>query len=187
AQRRRLPPAQTHRCLHPERGQRPAAGRGHPALPRPSPPPGAGPARVVATRPGRPPGHVPDHPRLLGPPRLGRRLPAPPRQADRGPRRPRRDRTAARPAPGAPRPAQPPPLAETSSSTHEHRTTRSQQRCRPATVMTALWLAPLDGVALTVARGVEGGRPAAVAATGAAVVLLVFLDRDDCLDVAAAQ
>ena len=85
-----------------------------------------------------------DHPRLLGPPRLGHRLPAPPGQAARGPRRPRRSRTAARPAPRAPGPAQPPPLAEKPGSTHEHRTGRSPQRCRPAAAMTALRLARLD-------------------------------------------
>ena len=91
------------------------------------------------------------------------------------------------PAPRAPRPAPPPPLAATSSSTHEHRTTRSQQRCRPATVMTALWLAPLDGVAVTVPGGVEGRWPAAAAAAVTAVVLLVFFDRDDRGDAPAAQ
>ena len=44
-----------------------AAGIRRPAAPAP------GPARMVATRPG----HVRDHPRFLGPPRMGRRLPAP--------------------------------------------------------------------------------------------------------------
>ena len=37
-QRRGLPPAQAQPGLHPERGQRPAAGPGHPALPHPGPP-----------------------------------------------------------------------------------------------------------------------------------------------------
>ena len=50
-------------------------------IPARAQPPGAGPARVVATRPGRAPGHVRGHPRLLGPARLGHRLPAPPGQA----------------------------------------------------------------------------------------------------------
>ena len=79
-QRRGLPPAQAQPGLHAERGQRLAAGPGHPALPHPGPPqpPGPGPARMVAARPGRAPGHVRGHPRLLGPPRLGHRLPAPP-------------------------------------------------------------------------------------------------------------
>jgi site-specific DNA recombinase len=45
----------------------------------------------------------------------------------------------------------------------------------------------LDGVAVLVVPGVEGGRAAARAATLAAVVLLVFLDRDDGLDAALAQ
>ncbi len=43
-------------------------------------------ATVLATRPGRTPGHVRGHPGLLGPARLGRRLPAPPGTAARGPR-----------------------------------------------------------------------------------------------------
>jgi len=47
--------------------------------------------------------------------------------------------------------------------------------------------AALDGVALAVVPGVEGGRPASAPAAGAAVVLLVFLHRDDGLDAAAAQ
>ena len=67
-QHRRLPPAQAQPGLHPERGQRPAARPGHPALPhpRPPPPPGPGPARMVAARPGRPPGHVPRSPSTPG-------------------------------------------------------------------------------------------------------------------------
>lgn len=45
--------------------------------------------------------------------------------------------------------------------------------------MTALWLAPLDGVAVLVARGVEGRRAAAAPPAVAAVLFLVFFDRDD--------
>ena len=97
AQHRGLPPAQALRGLHPRRGQRPAARRGRPAPPQPRPPPAPGRARMVAARPGRPPGHVRDHPRLLGPPRLGHRLPAPRHQADSRASRPRRSRTPARP------------------------------------------------------------------------------------------
>ena len=79
AQHRGLPPAQTLPGLHHQRGQRPAARGRHPAPPHPRPrsPPAPGPARMVAARPGRAPGHVRGHPRLLGPPRLGHRLPAP--------------------------------------------------------------------------------------------------------------
>jgi len=47
--------------------------------------------------------------------------------------------------------------------------------------------AALDGVALFVASGVEGGRAAARAAAAAAVLLLVFLHRDDRGDPALAQ
>src|SRR5437870_2424486 len=83
----------------------------HLALPQPRPPqpPGPGRARMVAARPGRPPGHARDHPRCLGPARLGQRLPAPPGPAARGPRRSCRGRAAPCPAPGAARAAQPPP------------------------------------------------------------------------------
>ena len=112
--------------------------------PGPPQPPGAGPARVVAARPGRAPGHVRGHPRLLGPARLGHRLPAPGHQTDSGAGRPRRSRTAACPAPRAPGPAQPPSLAEKSRCLNEHRTGRSPQRCRPAAAMTALRLARLQ-------------------------------------------
>jgi hypothetical protein len=106
-----------------------AEGSGHPPLPCPGPPQpsGPGPARMVAARPGRAPGHVRGHPRLLGPPRLGHRLPAPPGQAAHSPRRPRRSRTPARLAPRAPGPAQPPPLAEKPGSAHRHRTGRNPQ------------------------------------------------------------
>src|SRR2546430_10203514 len=41
--------------------------------------------------------------------------------------RSRRGRTPARPAPSAPGPAQPPPLAEKSGSPHRHRTGRSEE------------------------------------------------------------
>src|SRR6266487_2285874 len=47
--------------------------------------------------------------------------------------------------------------------------------------------AALDGVAVLVAPGVEGGWAAATPAAGAAVLFLVFFDRDDRLDAAAAQ
>ena len=55
------------RALGIQRSRIPAR-RNRPALAR---------ARVVAARPGRPPGHARGHPRRLGPPRLGHRLPAP--------------------------------------------------------------------------------------------------------------
>ena len=104
---------------------------------------GPGRARMVAARPGRPPGHARDHPRCLGPARLGQRLPAPPGPAARDPRRSCRGRAAPCPAPGAARAAQPPPLAEESSRFHEHRTGRNQRQCRRAAAMTALRLARL--------------------------------------------
>src|SRR5204863_9080971 len=47
--------------------------------------------------------------------------------------------------------------------------------------------AAFHGVALAVAGCVEGGRAASALAAGAAVVFLVFFDRDDRLDAAAAQ
>ena len=53
--------------------------------------------------------------------------------------------------------------------------------------MTALRLARLDGVALLVMAGVESGRPPAGATAGAAMFLLILLDRDDRLDPALAQ
>ena len=96
---------------------------GHPALPHPRPrsPPAPGPARMVAARSGRPPCHVRDHPRLLGSPRLGHRLPAPRRQADRGAGRPRRGRTPPGAPPNATRAASSAALAEKSRSKPHHR------------------------------------------------------------------
>jgi len=53
--------------------------------------------------------------------------------------------------------------------------------------LSQLGKASLDGVAVLVAPGVEGGWAAATPAAGAAVLFLVFFDRDDRLDVAAAR
>jgi hypothetical protein len=113
---RRFPPAQAQPGLHTQRGHRPAVRPGHPARQRAGSPQrsGSGRPRVVATRAGRAPGHLRGHPRFLGPPRLGRATGYlhPPGSATRGPRRPHRGRTPTGATPHAPRPTQPPPLAE---------------------------------------------------------------------------